>query len=147
MHFAANIIDQLPRYCTQVGAAIFSDRGQLLFRLNKYSNLDDARNAILITRSPSANTITGGIHDIAPTLFNIQNGDRPQVQNLALFISVSFDDPHIFVIADTDSGDVIKMRSLSSPRQFRNSIYFLASELHKLKNFIDRLHSSTLIAT
>ena len=143
-----------------MGAVLFSDRGELLFRLNQYRNLQDARDAILRTRYPGANTNTsGGLYIARSQLFNANNGDRPNVPNLAIVITdgkSTFDNDRTIPIAEdlkrdgvqvlsvgvTNSVDENELRGLSSPPQVRDRNYFTSPDFQQLGGIIETLLAS-----
>ena len=165
LNFVASIIDRLPRSGTQVGAVLFSDRGELLFRLNQYPNLQDARDAILRTRYPGANTNTsGGLYIARTQLFNVNNGDRPTVPNLAIIITdgkSTFDSDRTIPIAEdlrrddvtmvsigvTNSVDENELRGLSSLPQVRDRNYFTSPDFQQLSGIIETLLASACVVT
>ena len=165
LQFVASVIDRLPRSGTQVGAVLFSDRGELLFRLNRYTNLQDARDAILRTRYPGANTNTsGGLYVARTQLFNVNNGDRPNVPNLAIVITdgkSTFDSDRTLPIAAdlraagvqmvsigiTNSVDENELRGLSSLPQRENVNYFTSPDFQQLGQIIDTLLASACVVT
>ena len=165
LNFVASIIDRLPRSGTQVGAVLFSDRGELLFRFNQYPNLEDARDAILRTRYPGANTNTsGGLYIARSQLFNVNNGDRPNAPNLAIIITdgkSTFDNDRTIPIAEdlkrdavqivsvgvTNSVDENELRGLSSVPQVRDRNYFTSPDFQQLGGIIETLLVSTCLFT
>ena len=165
LQFVANVIDRLPRSGTRVGAVLFSDRGELLFRLNQYSDLADARDAILRTRYPGANTNTsGGLYVARSQLFNVNNGDRPNVPNLLIAITdgkSTFDSERTIPIAEdlrrdgvqivavgiTNSVDENELRGISSRPQLRDRDYFTSPDFQQLENIIESLLSSACVVT
>ena len=165
LQFVANVIDRLPRSGTRVGAVLFSDRGELLFRLNQYSDLADARDAILRTRYPGANTNTsGGLYVVRSQLFNVNNGDRPNVPNLLIAITdgkSTFDNERTIPIAEdlrgdgvnivavgiTNSVDENELRGISSLPQVQNRNYFTSPDFQQLENIIENLLASACVVT
>ena len=165
LQFVANVIDRLPRSGTRVGAVIFSDRGELIFRLDQYSDLSDARDAILRTRYPGANTNTsGGLYVARTQLFNVNNGDRPDVPNLAIVITdgkSTFDNELTLPYAEdlrrdgtqmvsvgiTNSVDENELRGLSSQPQLENVNYFTSPDFQQLEQIIEQLLASACVVT
>ena len=155
LNFMASIIDRLPRSGTQVGAVLFSDRGDLLFRLNQYSNLEDARDSILRTRYPGANTNTsGGLYIAHSQLFNVNNGDRPNVPNLAIVITdgkstfdnastipnaqdLKRDGVQVLRVGVTNSMDENELKGLSSLPQVRDRNYFTTPDFQQLRGIVE----------
>ena len=165
LQFVANVIDRLPRSGTRVGAVLFSNVGELLFPLNRYNNLQDARDAILRTRYPGANTNTsGGLYIARTQLFNPRNGDRPNVPNLAIVITdgkstfdndrtVPFaedlrrDGAQVISIGITNSVDEDELRAISSMPQLRDVNYFTSPDFQQLESIIETLLSSACVVT
>ena len=143
-----------------MGAVLFSDRGELLFRLNQYPNLQDARDAILRTRYPGANTNTsGGLYIARTQLFNVNNGDRRNIPNLAIVITdgkSTFDNDRTIPNAQalrrngvqmvsvgiTSSIDEDELKELSSRPQIRNVNYFTSPDFQQLGGIIETLLAS-----
>ncbi len=158
LQFVANIIDRLPRSGTRVGAVVFSDRGQTIFTLDRYiDNLESARNAILNTAYPGANTNTsGGLWVARSQVFSVNTGDRPAVPNLAIVITdgkstfdndrtipyaqdLQRDGVQMISIGITNSVDENELRGLSSPPQIRDRNYFSSPDFTTLGNIIEDL--------
>ena len=73
---------------TQVGAVVFSEEAEFAFSLDSYTDAQSVKQAIneleyvgLTTNTPEGLKVT------REQCFNRANGDRPDVQNLAIFIS------------------------------------------------------------
>lgn len=165
LQFVASIIDRLPRSGTRVGAVLFSDRGEMLFRLNEYLDLQQARQVILTTRYPGANTNTsGGIYRARVDLFNPQNGDRPNVPNLAIIITdgkSTFDNektiPYakdlrrdgtaVVSVGVTNSVDENELKEIASLPQQRDRNYFTSPDFQQLDSIIESLLSSACVVT
>ena len=165
MQFVASIIDRLPRSGTRVGAVLFSDRGVLLFKLDKYLDLKDASAAILNSQYPGANTNTsGGIYRARADLFNVRNGDRPNVPNLAIIITdgkstfdhektipyakdLRKDGVQVVSIGVTNSVDADELKAMSSVPQVRGRNYFTSPDFQQLDGIIDSLLSSACVVT
>ena len=148
-----------------MGAVLFSDRGELLFGLDEYLNLQDARAAILTTRYPGANTNTsGGLYRARVDLFNPNNGDRPNVPNLAIIITdgkSTFDNDKTIPIAEdlrndgvflvavgiTNSVDENELKAISSLPQQRDLNYFTSPDFRQLEGIIDNILSSACVVT
>ena len=137
---------------TRVGAVVFSEQVSLVFALNTYTDSQSVKNAILglgylgqTTNTPEAFRVT------REQCFNPGNGDRPNVQNLAIFISdgVPFPanrrDPAIreaealknagvllIPIGVTDVIDREFLRLISSPPQIEDQNWFVAADFTAL---------------
>ena len=136
---------------TQVGAVVFSERVILAFSLNTYIDADSIKDSIL--RLPYFGQTTNtpeGLRVAREQCFNQANGDRPNVQNLAIFISdgVPFPsdrrDPAIreaetlkgitdvIAIGVTNVIDRQLLRTISSSPQQENRNWFVAVDFSEL---------------
>ena len=165
LQFVGLVIDRLPRSGTKVGAVVFSDRGELVFGLDQYPNLQDARDAVLRIQYPGANTNTsGGIYRARVDLFDVVRGDRPNVPNLAIIITdgkSTFDSDKTIpyaeelraqgtenvVIGVTNSVDENELRLISSLPQEVNKNYFTSPDFQELENIITGLLESACVET
>ena len=88
LEFVADLINHLPEPGTRVGAVVFSQTANVVFHLNKYSNLSDASAAILRLRHPNSDTNTAaGLAIAKNALFNTKNGNRENVKDVAVLIT------------------------------------------------------------
>ncbi len=137
---------------TRVGAVVFSEQVNLAFALNTYTDADSVKNAILGLAYLGQTTNTPeGFRITREQCFNTANGDRPNVQNLCIFISdgVPFPadrrDPAIreaeslrnagvliIPIGVTDVIDRDLLRAISSPPQVEGENYFIAADFTAL---------------
>ena len=165
--FVSSIIGELPFGLsrTRVGAVIFSDRGQLLFALNRYDRAEDAQQAILSTPYPGANTNTsGGLYVARTQLFNTNNGDRSDVTNLLIILTdgkSTFDNQltipyardiraegtQMIAIGITNSVDEDELKELSSEPQIINQNYFTSADFRELENILEGLLRQACIST
>ena len=73
---------------TKVGAVVFSEDVRLVFSLDTYTDAQSIKDAILGLAYLGQTTNTPeGLRITREQCFNQGNGDRPNVQNLAIFIS------------------------------------------------------------
>ena len=73
---------------TKVGAVVFSEQVRLAFSLDTYTDAQSIKDAILGLGYLGGTTNTPeGLRVTRDQCFNQANGDRPNVQNLAIFIS------------------------------------------------------------
>lgn len=73
---------------TRIGVVIYSLEAQNLFYLNSFSSLDQIKNAIMTAPYKGSYTNTsGGIRAMTFEQFTEDNGDRPNVPNVAIVIT------------------------------------------------------------
>ena len=73
---------------TRVGAVVFSEQVSLAFSLDTYTDAQSINDAIMNLAYFGQTTNTPeGLRVTRQECFNEANGDRPNVQNLAIFIS------------------------------------------------------------
>lgn len=136
---------------TQVGAVVFSETVSLAFPLNTFTDAEAVKEAILglpylrqTTNTPEALKVT------REQCFNVANGDRQNVPNLAIFISdgVPFPDDRrdpaiveadalkqvaqVIAIGVTNLIDADLLKSISSTPQLEGQNYFTAPEFTAL---------------
>lgn len=165
--FVANIVDNLPvsDSNTHVAAVVFSDSGQLLFPLNRYYDKSSVKAAIMRTGYPGRNTNTsGGLYITRTQIFNGQNGDRPNVRNMAVVITdgkstwdhektvpyaedLRRDGVEVITIGITNSVDENELKAMSSLPQRQHSNYFTSPNFQELENILDGLVKSTCLRT
>lgn len=162
----ANVINRLSvGRQVRVGAVIFSDRGQLLFRLDEYTDSASASAAILATPYPGANTNTsGGLYVARTQLFNTNNGDRAGVPNVAIVITdgkSTFDNDKTIPFAEelrrdgvtvialgiTASVDDEELKAISSPPQRLGENYFTSADFGGLEDVINGLVQQACVTT
>lgn len=158
LNFVAGIINGLPRTGTRVGAVVFSDRGQLVFDFEQFSNdLNGARDFLLTTDYPGANTNTsGGLYTARVLLFNNSKGEESDVSKLAVVITdgkstydsdktldsaedLKGDGVEIITVGITGSIDEEELRAISSFPQMLNQNYFTSADFQQLENIIGNL--------
>ena len=136
---------------TKVGAVVFSEQVTLEFSLDTYTDAQSIKDAIRSIAYLGQTTNTpDGLRVTREQCFNQANGDRANVQNLAIFISdgVPFPafrrDPAIveaealkgsaivIAIGVTDVIDLDLLRTISSPPQLEGQNYFTATDFTAL---------------
>ena len=158
--FAAAIIDRLPRTGTQVGVFVFNAKVKVAIPLNKHSNLWDAAQATHSLLNPREYIpISRGIYIDYNEVFDLRNGDRPDVPNLVIVITVnpanpSFGNTTLFTmdlhrvstrvisIGVGEYPDETLLQAMSSPPQKKGSDFFTVPEYFKLFTIIDTLIGS-----
>ncbi len=150
LDFLSQLVDlfTIAPQATRVGAVVFSEQVRLVFSLDTYSDAQSVKDAINAIAYLGQTTNTPeGLKVTREQCFNAANGDRPNVQNLAIFISdgVPFPperkDPAIreaealknarvsvVAIGVTNVIDVDLLRTISSPPQIEGQNYFVATD-------------------
>ena len=88
--FVASLLDlfEIAPDATRVGAVVFSETVSLEFSLDTYTDARSVKDAILDLVHMNGETNTPEAFRIATNeCFNLARGDRPNVDNLAIFIS------------------------------------------------------------
>ena len=131
---------------TQIGAVIFSDDASLQFRLNQHQDPLSLKSAILGMQCIGQTTNTPeAIRTTRAQCFDPQNGDRPDIQNLAIIVTDGVPYPperrepafrqaqilrstgaRLVAIGITDEVDRDVLRQLSSLPQEENKNYFMS---------------------
>ena len=137
---------------TKVGAVVFSEQVSLVFTLDTYTDAQSVKDAINAIAYLGQTTNTPeGLRVTREQCFNTANGDRPNVLNLAIFISdgVPFPperrDPAIteaealknsgvtvVAIGVTNTIDRDLLMQISSPPQEEGQNYFIAADFTAL---------------
>ena len=153
LDFLSNLVDlfTIGPTATKVGAVIFSEQVNLVFILDTFTDAESVKDAILNLAYLGQTTNTPeGLRVTREQCFSQGNGDRPNVQNLAIFISdgVPFPadrkDPAIreaealkrvssvVAIGVTDIIDRDLLKTISSSPQIENQNWFLAVDFSAL---------------
>ena len=153
LDFLSNLVDlfTIGPDATKVGAVVFSEQVRLAFSLDTYTDAQSIKDAILGLAYLGQTTNTPeGLRVTREQCFNQGNGDRPNVQNLAIFISdgVPFPaerrDPTIreaealkgiasvIAIGISNVIDQDLLRTISSSPQEENRNWFLAVDFGEL---------------
>lgn len=160
--FVANVADELPISAsgTHVAAVVFSDSGQLLFPLSRYMDNAAVRRAVMNTPYPGRNTNTsGGIYIARTQAFNVRNGDRPEVPNLAIILTdgkstfdrartipyaeeLRRDGAQVISIGITNSIDEPELKAMSSLPQQQHINYFTSASFQELEDVMAGLLAS-----
>ena len=158
LQFLSRLVDlfTIGTDATKVGAVVFSEQVRLAFSMDTYTDAQSIKDAILNLAYLGQTTNTPeGLRVTREECFNQGNGDRPNVQNLAIFISdgVPFPaerkDPAIreaealkgvssvIAIGVTNVIDRDLLRSISSAPQREGQNWFVALDFSEL-NIIRR---------
>ena len=89
-NFAAKLVDlfTIASNATRVGAVVFSENASVAFPLDAYNDAQSVKNAILTLSYLGNGTNTPKAFTVArKDCFDFAKGDRPNVQNLVIFIS------------------------------------------------------------
>ena len=137
---------------TRVGAILFSEQVRLQFALNTYDTASAISAALLAIPYLGQTTNTPeALLQTRTQCFNRANGDRPDVDNLAIVVTdgVPFPDSRrspaldeakalrdsgvtVISIGITDNIDVDFLREMSSPPQIEGRNYFTATDFNAL---------------
>ena len=151
---------------TQIGAVVFSEEVNLAFSLDTYTDARSVKNAILRLPYMGENTNTAeGLKVTQEQCFSRQNGDRPDVLNLAIFISDGVPFPFfrrnmaiqeadalkasgasILAIGITSVIDSDFLRVISSSPQLEGRNYFMAADFAVLGEIRRSVGEGTCIA-
>ena len=165
LNFVVTVVEafKIGTDATRIGVVVFSEQVNLVFPMSAYSDAQSIKAAILRIPYLGQTTNTPEALKVArEQCFNAANGDRPDVNNLALIVTdgVPFPanrrDPAIqqaqllrqdgdFMIAVgiTDTIDEPFLKSLSSPPQKLNEQYYTATDFNALSKVIDNLVKGT----
>ena len=136
---------------TKVGAVVFSEQVNLVFSLNTYTDAQSIKEAIMELNYLGQTTNTPeGLRVTREQCFNQATGDRPGVQNLAIFISDGVPYPaerrdpavreaealnevaSVIAIGVTNVIDRELLRTISSSPRRENQNWFLAVDFSEL---------------
>ena len=137
---------------TRVGAVVFSEQVRLVFSLDTYSDAQSVKDAIQAIAYLGQTTNTPeGLRVTREQCFNAGNGDRPDIPNLAIFISDGVPFPperrnpaireaenlknagvSVVAIGVTNVIDVDLLKAISSPPQEEGRNYFVATDFTAL---------------
>ena len=138
----------------RIGAVVFSDRAKLAFKLNDFSDAETVKREIYNLEYLNNQTNTAeGFRVTREECFNVANGDRPLIPNLAILISDGRPEPDeniripaalaeaealknanvtLLAIGVTSHIDADFLRSVSSAPQIEGQNYFLAPDFNYL---------------
>ena len=165
--FLGNVADQLPVSVTgtHVAAVLFSDEGQLLFPLSKFTDNNALRNALLNIDYPGGNTNTsGGLYVTRSQVFQPQNGDRANIPNVAIIVTdgkstfdsdktipyaqqLQRDGVEMISVGITNSVDEDELKAMSSPPQIQHRNYFTSTSFQELEMVLSGLVSTACVVT
>ena len=73
---------------TRFGAVVFSDAAKLEFALNRYNDAESVKRALMSLKHLRQETNTPDAIQVArEQCFNVANGDRPEIQNVAIIVT------------------------------------------------------------
>ena len=167
MTFLANVARRLTvsADANNVGVVIFSNTGELLFGLNTYTDPVSLSQAFLSIEYPGANTNTsGGLYITRSQLFTVENGDRPNIRNVAIVITdgkstfdsektipialdLQNDGVDVVAIGITDSIDEAELRDISSPPKLKGQNYFTSPNFQQLEGILDGVLVQACVTT
>ena len=90
LQFASSLVEKynVGMQAVRIGAVVFSDRANLEFELNRYSDTKSVMDAINRIRYTGRNTnMAAGIEMARQECFRSDRGDRQNIQNLAILIT------------------------------------------------------------
>lgn len=156
LDFLAQLIDlfTIGPEATKVGAVIFSEEVRLAFSLDEHMDAQSVKNAILSLEYLGETTNTPDAFRVArEQCFNRANGDRPDVRDLAIFISDGVPWPSFRRVPAIESAQSLKdisisiiaigvtnvidqdfLRTISSPPQIEGQNYFVAADFTVLSD-------------
>ena len=153
LQFLSRLVDlfTIGTDATRVGAVVFSEDVRLVFSLDTYTDAQSIKDAILgLTYLGQTTNTPEGLRVTREQCFNQGNGDRPNVQNLAIFISDGVPFPaerkdlaireaellkgisNVIAIGVTNVIDQDLLRTISSSPQEENRNWFLAVDFSEL---------------
>ena len=153
LDFLAQLVDlfTIASDATRVGAVVFSEQVNLVFALNTYDDAASVKAALQALAYLGQTTNTPeGLKVAREQCFSAATGDRPSIQNLAIFISDGVPFPEnrrdpaiaeaqslkgvalVMAIGVTNVIDVDLLRAISSPPQLENQNYFIAADFTAL---------------
>lgn len=167
LSFVANLADFLPVSAsgTHVAAVLFSDRGELLFPLSRYTSHSAVRQALLNIGYPGGNTNTsGGLYVARSQVFTTRNGDRPQIPNIAIVVTdgkstfdhertvpyardLQRDGVEVITVGITNSVDEAELKAMSSQPQQQHRNYFTSASFTELEDVIAGLVQTACLGT
>ena len=153
LEFMVKIVDMLNIGTNQVriGAVKFSTTAESVFHLNQYSDKDSLKTAIKAISFMGGHTNTsGGIRIMNDVEFTSGNGDRPNINNIAIIITdgVSTRDVgdtipeairarnrgiKIYSVGITKGINEQELKEMSSMPQQENKDYFKAADFRSLE--------------
>lgn len=153
LQFLSQLVDffTIGPTATKVGAVVFSEQVNMAFTLDTYSDAQSIKDAILGLAYLGQTTNTPeGLRVTREQCFNQASGDRPNVQNLAVFISDGVPSPanrrdpaireaealrevaNVIAIGVTDAIDRDLLKTISSTPQVEDQNWFVAVDFSEL---------------
>ena len=158
LEFVVRMVDHLNIDAgnVRICAVEFATSANSVFHLNRYSNATLLKNAIRKVPYLEGSTNTAQGTDIMHhTEFRLENGDRPDVQNIAIVMldgaSNSERDEirnavaarkagiQIYVVGITESVNEVNVRLMASQPQTKNGNFFLPKDFYSLATVADNL--------
>ena len=167
LEFLSRLVDlfSIGPTATKVGAVVFSEQVNLVFTLDTFQDAQSIKDAILNLAYLGQTTNTPeGLRVTREQCFSRSNGDRPNVQNLAIFISdgVPFPperrDPaireaealksvtNVIAIGVTNVIDRELLKTISSSPQIENQNWFVAVDFSALGTIRRAVGEGTCVA-
>ena len=163
LQFVADVIGQLniAEDGTRVGVVRFSDFGTSIFYLDTYYVKSTMQNAVRAISYVGSNTHTAaGIIEMYTNQFTQANGDRPNVENIAIIVTDGVSTTNnartvpeainarsrgirIFSVGITTSVNEQELREMSSMPQIEGQTYWQSSDFTTLGDVIDTLVQET----
>ena len=156
LEFLTRIVDRftVSPNDVRIGAVVFSDHAELAFKLNNFTDAEAVKNAIFNMKYLNQSTNTAEAFRLArEQCFNVTNGDRHNIPNLAILISDGRPEPDenirvpaalaeaealkntdviLLAIGVTNHIDEDFLRSVSSAPQIEGQNYFLTADFNYL---------------
>ena len=153
LQFLSQLVDffTIGPTATKVGAVVFSEQVNVAFTLDTHSDAQSIKDAILgLAYLGQTKNTPEGLRVTREQCFNQARGDRPNVQNLAIFISDGVPYPsnrrdpaireaealrevaNVIAIGVTDVIDRDLLKTISSPPQVEDQNWFVAVDFSEL---------------
>ena len=163
LNFVNRVINELNigEFATRVAVTRFANIGESMFYLNTDYNKQSIQNRVVNIGYVDGNTNTsGGIRDMHFNQFTAVNGDRPNVQNVAIIITDGVstwdkdrtipdaidarnDGIKIISVGITNAIDENELRQMSSMPQEEGKNYFRSAGFNELDTIVDSIVAET----
>ncbi len=162
LQFVTGIISAFPisEQDTRIGVVIFSNNALFPIPLNKFYREADLKKGVMNVNYIGGTTNTAEGLELARTsCFDPMNGDRPDVENIAIVITdgiptVRESDTrpeanklkqvaNVLAIGITENAEKSLLRDISSAPQLENSNYFSAPDFTSLQKILNTLITET----
>ena len=151
---------------TRFGAVVFSNSAKLEFSLSRYNDAQSIKNALMAIKHMRQETNTPeAVRVTRDECFNLRNGDRPEVQNVAIIVTDGMPHPpekrgpaiaeaqvlrayntRMIAVGITDYIDVDFLREMTSQPQTEGEDFFRSADFTTL-NQISRTVANVGCAT